>query len=155
MTTNQDVAEVLEAIALLMEVDDVEPFRVRAYRAAADEIRAWPEPVADMVAANRDLTELQGVGQAIAARVTGIVVAGREAALAELERATAPGILHLLRVPGLGPKRARVLRDELGVTSLEAAREACEQGRVRTLPGFGKKTEETLLRRVKRALGEE
>ena len=154
-TTNADISRALEAIASLMELDEVEPFRVRAYRAAADEILAQPEPVAEWVAAGRDLTELQGVGKGIATKVLEIVQVGRAAYIERLEKETAPGLLDLLRVPGLGPKRVRVIRDRLGLSSPEAVRDAAEQGRLRGLPGFGEKTEANVLRRIRRALGEE
>lgn len=153
--TNKEIADVLEAIALLMEVDGAQPFRVRAYRGGADELLAHPEPVAEMVAAGKDLTELQGVGKGIAAKVEEILRVGPAAFLEQLEKETSPGLLALLRVPGLGPKRVRVIRDGLGISSLESVRDAALDGKLRGLPGFGEKTEATILRRVRRALGEE
>ncbi|MDA1265661.1 MAG: helix-hairpin-helix domain-containing protein [Planctomycetota bacterium] len=152
MITNRELSEVLEAIALLMELDAEQPFRLRAYRGAADEVMAIPDSVAEMLAAGKDLTELQGVGKGIAARIAEIVPLGRDAYLEQLEKEYAPGLLRLLKVPGLGPKRVRTIRDGLGISSPEAVKEAAEAGKLRDLPGFGEKTEATILRRVNRAL---
>ena len=153
--TNQEIGDVLEALALLMEVDGAQGFRVRAYRVGAEQIVAQPEPVADRVAAGEDLTALQGVGKGIAGKVAEIVSLGPAAYLARLEQDYAPGLLALLRVPGLGPKRVRAIRDGLGTCALEAVRDAALAGELRVLEGLGEKSEATILASVRRALGDE
>lgn len=154
-TTNADISRALEAIASLMELDEAKPFRVRAYRSGSEEIMAHPEPIAEWVAEGRDLTELQGIGKGIAAKVGEIVEVGAQQFIEQLEREHSPGLLDLLRVPGLGPGRVRAIRDGLGLTSIETVRAAAEEGRLRELAGFGEKTEATILRRLRRAMGDE
>jgi len=151
--SNQQIADVLEATALLMEVDGAQHFRVRAYRSGAEELLAQPGPVAEMLAAGKDLTELNGVGKGIAAKVEEILRVGPDAYLERLEKETSPGLLALLRVPGLGPRRVRAIRDGLGISSLESVRDAALAGELRGLAGFGEKTEATILRSVLDALG--
>ena len=148
-TTSADVARVLDSIADLLELDQASPFRVRAHRNAADSLRFLDPPLADLVAAGEDLTALQDVGAGIAKKIEEIVAKGADAYLAELD-AGAPGLLELLRIPGIGPKRARDLR-ALGIASVDALREAAESGRLGEVPGFGPKTVERILRRLARS----
>ncbi len=149
-STSADVARVLDSIADLLELDEASPFRIRAYRNAADSLRLLDPPLAEMVAAGGDLTALQDVGQGIAKKIEEIVSRGPAAYLAEFE-ASAPGLLELLRIPGLGTKRVRALRATLGIASVEELREAAESGRLRAVAGFGPKSEESILRGLARA----
>ena len=148
-TRSAEIAAILDSIADLLEIEEASGFRIRAYRNSADSIRFFDPPLAEMVAAGSDLTELQDVGPGIAKKIEQIVAEGPDAYRARLE-ASAPGLLELLRVPGLGPKRVRNLRDALGIGSIEGLREAAEQGRLREVAGFGPKTEERILRRLQR-----
>lgn len=150
---NKQIADILDDIGSLLEVDDASPFRIRAYKNAADTIRLLDPPLADMVARSEDLTELQDIGPAIAKKIEEIVRTGHLEYVERLADESGAGLLELLRIPGLGPRRVRQLRDELGVTSREQLRTALEEGRVRGLPGFGQKTEERLLRRLENAGG--
>lgn len=145
---NKRIADILDDIGSLLEVDDASPFRIRAYKNAADTIRLLAPPLADMVTKGDDLTELQDIGPAIAKKIEEIVRTGHLGYVERLAQESGAGILELLRIPGLGPRRVRQLRDELGVKSRDELRTALEEGRVRSLPGFGQKTEERLLRRV-------
>ena len=142
-------ARVLDSIADLLELDEASPFRVRAHRNAADSLRFLDPPLADLVAAGEDLTALQGVGAGLAKKIGEIVTKGPDVYLAELD-ARAPGLLELLRIPGIGPKRARALRAQ-GVASIDALREAAESGRLGEISGFGPKSVERILRRLTRA----
>jgi len=150
--SNDAVAEVLSQLATWQEVEGAVPFKVLAYRNAAEAVRDLDRPVADLVRAGEDLTEIESIGKGMAQRIEEIVQVGPAAYLEEFERSVGPGLFELLRLPGLGPKRLRALRDELDVRSPEDLRAAAEAGRVRELAGFGAKTEERLLRRVLRVL---
>lgn len=153
--SNEAIAVVLDQLGTWQELQGAVPFKIMAYRNAAEAVRSLDGPIADMVRAGDDLTELEFIGKGMAKRIAEIVEAGPTAYRESFENEVGPGLFELLRLPGLGPKRVRVLRDELEVRSPEGLRTACEAGRVRELEGFGEKTEERLLRRVRRALGEE
>ncbi len=152
--SNDDVADVLDELALWQELEGAVPFKVLAYRNAAESLRDLGRPIDDLVAAGEDLTQLESIGKGMAARIEEILARGVERYREEFRASAGPGLFELLKIAGLGPKRIRTLRDELGVDSPEALRKAAEAGQLRELTGFGEKTEERLLRRVKRLLGE-
>ena len=105
-----------------------------------------PKSLADIAAdADRKLTDLEGIGKDLAEKIATLLDTGELPMLKELLAEIPAGVLELLRVPGLGPKRAAILHRELKIDSLDQLREACEQHRVRDLKGFGEKTETTIL----------
>lgn len=135
----------LRRVADVLETEDANPFRVRAYRNAARVIEELPEPVDPIARAHPDrLIELPGIGEDLAGKIVEIVHTGTLRQLAELERKAPPGAVELMQLPGLGPKRATVLSERLGVRTLHGLKAAVEAGRVRTLRGFGAKTEAKL-----------
>src|SRR5208283_1013837 len=122
------------------------PFRVRAYRNAARTIRDLPEPVAEIVAdPGRKLTDIEGIGKDLAEKIAALVATGKLEMLEELKQQVPDSVLAMMRVPGLGPKRAAMLFNQLKVTSLDELRAACEAHKVRELKGFGAKTEDSIL----------
>jgi DNA polymerase (family X) len=141
---NRHIADRLDAFAALLELADANPYTVRAYRRAAETIRAAALPVADLVGAGR-VRELRGIGPGIEARLRELVETGEIAELAELERELAPDLVGLGRYLGLGAKRSIELARSLGVRTAEEFREAAAAGRLRTAPGIGPKTEARLL----------
>ncbi len=144
--TNAEIAAVFEQIADLLEFQGANPFRVRAYRNAARTIQDLPTPVATMVEGDgARLTELQGIGSDLAEKITTLVRTGSLPMLEELLSQIPESVLDILRVPGLGPKRAAALYHQLGIKTLEELREACQAHRVRELKGFGEKTESAIL----------
>lgn len=152
---NREIADALEDVARLLELDGEGPFRIRAYQNAADMIRFFNPPLAQMVADGDDLTKLEDVGKGIAAKIEEIVSGGLPRFRRDLAAKHGPGMLELLRIPGLGPKKVRSLRDELAVRSVEELGEALEAGRVASVSGFGPKSIELLRRRLaKRAESE-
>ena len=107
---NADIAAIFEEIAELLEIQNENPFRIRAYRNAARQVEGMGVPVADMVAKGEDLTELPGIGDDLAAKIQEIVATGQCKALEKLRKQVPPSITELLKIPGLGPKaRARAL----------------------------------------------
>jgi len=144
--TNTEIAAVFDQIADLLEFKDSNPFRVRAYRNAARTIRDLPESMAEIAAdPQRSLTEISGIGKDLAAKVATLIESGSLPMLEELLEEIPESVLAILRVPGLGPKRAAALYNELQISTLDALREACQAGRVRELKGFGAKTEAAIL----------
>jgi len=149
--TNSEIADKLTQLADLLDIEGADRFRVRAYRNAARTISTLPRSLEDMVYEGEDLTELPGVGESIAKKIREIVETGRLSKLEEEEKRTPSGLRELLRVEGLGPKRVQALYEHLQITGLADLAEAARLGRVRTLPGFGAKTEEKILRELERA----
>ena len=144
--TNVEIAAVLEEIADLLEFQGANPFRIRAYRNGARVIHDLTESVADLLAdPQRSLTDIPGIGADLAEKVTTLVQTGSLPMLDELLKEIPESVLAMLRVPGLGPKRAAMIYRELGVSTLDQLREACQSHRVRELKGFGEKTEQTIL----------
>jgi DNA polymerase (family 10) len=142
---NADIARVFEEIATLLELADENPFKVRAYRNAAQEVETLSFDIGGRLAKGEELPKIYGVGEELAAKIREIVQTGRCHFLEELRGRFPPGITELLTLPGLGPKRARVLYRKLGVGSLADLQRAALQGRVRELEGFGEKTEKKIL----------
>ena len=147
--SNQEVAALLEDIADLLEVKNENQFRVRAYREAARTIGGMTENVLKLWEEGR-LREIPGVGPSIASKIDEFLRTGRLQYYEELRAQTPVGFTQLLSVPGLGPRRAEILRQKLGVTTLAQLEEALREHRVRGLPGFGEKVEENLLREIER-----
>jgi len=142
---NADIAAVFEEIADLLEIRNENPFRIRAYRNAARQVEGMGVPVADMVAKGEDLTELPGIGADLAAKIQEIVETGHCQALEKLRKQVAPSVTELLKIPGLGPKRVRMLYDQLKVKTIDQLAKLAKAGRIRELAGFGAKTEQTIL----------
>ncbi len=144
--TNLEIAAVFEQVADLLEFQATNVFRIRAYRNISRIIHDLPEALAEIVAdPQRSLTDIDGVGKELAEKIGTLLATGSLPMLDELLSQIPQSVLALLRVPSLGPKRAAVLYNELGITTLEQLREACQSGEVRVLKGFGEKTEATIL----------
>jgi DNA polymerase (family 10) len=142
--TNLDVAAALDELGDLYELDGAIVHRVLAYRNAAKAARDAPVSIAALARRGR-ATELPGIGPTIQEKVLALIADGVIPAAARLRAKFPPGLVELTHLPGLGPKRARRLFDELGIDSPAALREAVEAHRVRELKGFGARAEERLL----------
>ena len=142
---NADIAAVFEEIADLLELDDANTFRIRAYRNAARTIQELGEDAREMVEKGDDLDELPGIGKDLAAKVVEIVQTGHCQALEKLRKQSAPGLTELMKIPGLGPKRVRALYHELDIHTVEQLMRAAQDHRLRELSGFGEKTEKHIL----------
>ncbi len=143
---NAEVAQRLREVADLLELKLANPFRVRAYRNAARTVEELPHPVLELPEeGSESLQELPGIGTDLAGKIREIASAGSLPLLTRLRRQVPRGLPELTRLRGLGPKRARLLRNRLGVNSLAGLARALRAHRVRKLPGFGEKTEARLL----------
>jgi DNA polymerase (family 10) len=138
------VAALLESMADLLEVQSENPFQPRAFRNAARAIEGLIEELEDVVAAGR-LRDIPGIGESIAREITELATTGTSRRLRELRAQVPPGLIDVLRVPGLGPKKARALLKELGLDSLDALKRACETGVVAGVKGFGEKSQQKIL----------
>ena len=145
---NADIAAVFEEIADLLDIQQANPFRIRAYRNAARMVGAMGREVRAMLERGDDLTELPGIGDDLAAKMREIVATGSCRALQKLQAELPPAITELLHVPGLGPKRVRMLWHELEVQTPEQVARAARDGRIRDLPGFGARTEANILQAI-------
>jgi DNA polymerase (family 10) len=146
---NHRIADRLDAFASLLELADANAYTVRAYRRAAEMIRAAAVPVAELVQSGQ-ARELRGIGPGIEARLRELVETGEIAELTELERELAPGLVGLGRYLGLGAKRSVEIARALGVRTPDELREAAAAGRLRSVPGIGPKTEARLLEALAR-----
>jgi DNA polymerase (family 10) len=145
---NRDIAAAFSAMADLLEIQEANPFRVRAYRNAARTVAEQTRPLRDLLGtegSNKELLALPGIGKDMAASVREMIESGRFAALDALKAEVPAGLGELVTLPALGPKRARLLWKELGVTSLAELETALRGERVAAIKGFGKKTQDKLL----------
>ncbi|HEY7625008.1 MAG TPA: DNA polymerase/3'-5' exonuclease PolX [Candidatus Limnocylindria bacterium] len=144
---NDAVAKALDEIADLIELNGENVFRAVTYRAAARAIRDLREPLPKLAREKR-LLEIPRVGPAVAEAIQQIVDTGRSKRHEELQAAVPPGLLTLLRVPGVGPATARIIYDHLKITTIEELEEAAKDHRLRQLPKIQAKTEENILKSI-------
>lgn len=138
------IIRTFEKIALYMELLGENPFKVGAFRKAANVLELDPRSLSEM----DDILKLKGIGKGTGAVIIDLLEKGESDLLKELENEVPSGLIPLLRVPGLGGKKIAKLREALGIDSLDSLRAACESNEVSKIPGFGKKTEEKLLHEI-------
>ena len=141
---NDDITALFQEMADLLELEDANPYRVRAYRNAAITIEGLSRPVSDLIDEGADVTELRGIGEDLADALREIVSTGQFSDLEALRGTSTATLRELLQVPGLGPKRVQTLHDELGIATLEDLQAALESGEIEAVSGFGKKTVQNL-----------
>ncbi|HAC05505.1 MAG TPA: DNA polymerase/3'-5' exonuclease PolX [Gemmatimonadetes bacterium] len=137
---NLDVARTLTELADLLEIQGASPFRIRAYRNAVNTINSLSRPLKDMVAAGEDLTELPGVGKSVTKYIGEFLTSGSISRLEEVSAEFPRSLVQLMRLDGVGPKKARKLFEELDVRTVDDLAAELEAGRVQTLDGFGVKS---------------
>ncbi|MFN9048349.1 MAG: DNA polymerase/3'-5' exonuclease PolX [Planctomyces sp.] len=148
---NDVIAGQFELLADLLEIQSANPFRIRAYRNAARTISSTSDSLADLAATGGDLTQLPGIGKDLARQIIEIAQTGKLKSLEELQQQIPSGVVDMLRIQGVGPKKVSVFFNELHLTSLAELKAACEAGRISQLKGFGKKTEESILQNIDQA----
>lgn len=144
---NAQVAEILAEIGVLLELKGENPFKTRAYANAARTVETLEEPVATLVSENR-LSGIPGFGEALQQKVSELVSKGRLEYHEQLKASLPPGLLELLELQGLGPKKVKALHDQLKVDSLDTLETACKAGAVASLKGFGDKTQARILEAI-------
>jgi DNA polymerase (family 10) len=145
---NLDVARVLEELADLLEIQGANPFRIRAYRNAVRTVEGLTRPLRLMVEEGEDLTALPAIGKDIAGHISELLETGRIGRLEEVAAQLPRSLVELMRLEGVGPKKARRLFEELDVRTVEGLAEALDRGQVEGLSGFGKKSAEKIVRAI-------
>ena len=143
---NADVIRVLAEVADLLDIKGDNPFRIRAFRNAIELLENFPIDLGQYLKEGHAFEELQGIGKGLARDIREILETGDCDVHRELLKEFPASLLSLLRVPGLGPKKARKLFDELNVATLDQLEEACRSQKVRALAGYGATTEEKILK---------
>jgi len=152
---NAEIADLFDRMAALLEIQGANPFRVRAYRNAAQTLGDLPRSVSDMLADKEDLSRLPGIGKDLAGKIVEFIDTGHLAALEEVQKELPAGLVDLTRLPGLGPKRVKVLHEELGIRNLTDLERAARKHRIREIAGFGAKTEQRIIEALSRHAPEE
>ena len=146
---NTVIAEIFDEIADYLEIAGDNPFKIRAYRNASRTVRGLTAELQDMVAQKENLTELPGIGKELGAKILEILETGSTGALKKLQDRIPGAVRQILKIPNLGPKRVGILYNDLNIRDLEQLKKAAQEGRIQSLPGFGKKTEMQILQAVK------
>lgn len=149
---NADVAKFLENIADILEIQGESIFRIRAYRDAARRIESLIESIEDIVTAGT-LMDIPGIGEGIASKVQEFVETGQSSYYEDLRKQINPGVAALLEVPGVGPKKAKLFAEQLGIDSIEKLEQAARNHQLSTLPKVGEKTEQNILDAIERIRG--
>jgi DNA polymerase (family 10) len=140
----EKVAEILVEIGTLLELKGENPFKTRAYSNAARALEGVGEPLEKLIAEER-LGEIQGIGESIQKKISELVTTGKLPYYEDLKASIPPGMVAMLEIPSLGPKKIKALHEKLGIGSIEQLEQACKDGKVAGLPGFGEKTQQNLL----------
>ncbi|OAQ21463.1 DNA polymerase/3'-5' exonuclease PolX [Thermosulfurimonas dismutans] len=145
---NQEVAEIFRKVASLLEIKGDNPYRIRAYQRAAQNIEALTRDIEDLARRNQ-LSRIPGIGADLASKIKEILETGTLRLYEELKKEIPQELLRFLEIPGLGPKKAKIIYETLGITSIEDLERACKEHKIARLPGMGYKTEENILRGIK------
>ena len=139
-----EVAAILEEIAVLLELHGENPFRANAYAKAGRTIAQLENNLDDVVKAGT-LDQIPGIGETLRDKITTLVTTGHLPFYDDLKAKTPPGLIEMLRLPGVGPKKVKVLHDQLGIDDLPKLKAACDEGKIAKLKGFGEKTQKNIL----------
>lgn len=144
----KDIVEVLERIGTMMEIKGENPFKVRAYFSGARTLQTMEEDLETVIGEGR-LGEVPGIGKALTEKIETLFATGELEFYDKLLASVPPGLLDLLDIPGLGGKKIKALHEQLEIDSIESLTEACNEGKVAGLKGFGEKTQEKILSGIK------
>jgi DNA polymerase (family 10) len=145
--TRENLAEILEQIALLLELKNENPFKIRAYRQGAETVRNFDGEIVELAAKN-ELTGIKGIGEALRDKLHELASTGKLGFYEKLRAEFPPGLFDLFDLQGLGPKKVKALYEALAITSIADLKTACEAGKVAELPGFGAKTQTKILEAI-------
>lgn len=152
---NTEIADIFDRLADLLDIEGENRYRVRAYRNAARVVRDHSQSMAHLLEEGKDLSELPGIGEDLAEKIKTIVETGTLPLLEEVEERHPESLSELMKLPDLGPKRIKALHKELGIKTLEDLEKAANEGKIRELDGFGKKTEQKIKKAIAGRRGEE
>lgn len=151
---NNDIAEIFNKIADLLEIEGENRFRIRAYRNASVTIENLSQNAANMVKKGEDLTKLSGIGDDLAEKIKNIVETGKVELLSRLEKEIPPQLSNLMNIQGLGPKKVKKLHDELNIQNINDLAQAAQEHKIRNLPEFSAKSEEHIAEEIKKIKNE-
>ncbi len=143
--TKNEIADVLTEIGVLLELTGENPFKVRAYQSGARALEGLEEAELGRLIQEGQLGTIKGFGEALVQKITELHTTGKLGYFEKLKASVEPGLVEMAQIPGLGPKKIIVLKSKLGVTSIAALTQACREGKVAALEGFGEKTQEKIL----------
>ncbi len=152
---NSDISEIFRKIADLLAIDEANEFRIRAYRQAAQSIDNLSQDISTMIAEDKDLTQLPGIGKSIAEKIEEIVETGQLKQLDQLREKVPEELRELMNLEGLGPERIKTLYHELDIKSIEDLKQALQEKKVQALEGFGEKTATKIKKSLARQSGQE
>jgi len=138
------IAQIIDEMGTLLEIQGENPFRCRAYHSAAQALSNLAGDLGEMIA-DGSLKKVPGIGETMHAKIVQLATTGQLPAYDELRQATGPGLVALLRIPGLGPKKIKALHDTLRIESLADLQAACASGQIAALKGFGERTQAKIL----------
>jgi len=145
--TNQEIAEILNHISQILDIQGENPFKIRAYIKASQTIANLTYQLASLEDMGK-ISELPGIGEGIAKKISELIQTGKLQYYEDLKKSKYVPLTKFLDIPGMGPKHAKLVHDKLGVKTVEALRKAAEDGRLRTLPGLGEKAEKNILQGI-------
>ena len=143
--TKNEIADVLSEIGVLLELSGENPFKIRAYQSGARALAAMEEAELGRLITAGELGTIKGFGDALVQKITELHTTGRLVFFDKLKASIEPGLAEMLQIPGLGPKKIRALHSKLGIASIAALGQACAEGKVAELEGFGEKTQEKIV----------
>jgi DNA polymerase (family 10) len=139
-----EIADILKEIGIFLELKGENPFKTRAYQNGARTLENLSEPLEILIEENR-LSKIKGIGSALAEKITELATTGNLAYYDKLKASIPEGLIAMLNIPGLGPKKVKVVHEKLGIDTIEALEAACKDNKLAELPGFGAKTETKIL----------
>jgi DNA polymerase (family 10) len=145
--TNQEIAEILVHISAILDIQGENPFKIRAYIKVSQTIENLTYQLSSLEDKDK-IMELPGIGEGIAKKIKELLETGKLKYYEDLKKSEYAPLIELLRIPGMGPKHAKLVHDELGVKSIEELKKAAEAGKLRELPGLGEKVEQNILQGI-------
>jgi DNA polymerase (family X) len=142
------VAEILSEIGVLLELKGENPFKTRAYSNAARALEGLSEPLDKLIAEER-LGDIKGIGEALQKKITELATTGKLPYYEDLKSSTPAGLLEMMQIPGVGPKKVKALYEKLGITTVAELEAACAAGKIAGLEGFGEKTQAKIIEGIK------
>src|SRR5262245_27940003 len=148
--SKQEIIHILEDIGTLLELQGESPFKSRAYATGARVIAGLDTPQLQDLVRSGKLQSLKGIGVALAEKISELVTTGHLTYYETLKQQVPAGLLEMLTIPGMGPKKVKVIYDQLSITTVGELEYACHENRLVDLPGFGRKTQENILKGIAR-----
>lgn len=145
--SKEEVSELLEDIAVLLELKGENPFKTRAYTNGARALQSLDGDLEEMVS-DGTLKDVKGIGDALCKKITELVETGSLKFYEDLKASVEPGLVAMLDIPGLGPRKILSVHEKLGITDIDGLEKACREGKVEKLPGFGKKSQDKILQGI-------